>query len=205
MYNTSLHYGPYVYPRWGKALGVCMATVSCLQIFIWAVVAISKETGTLKEVCVSSSLYASVSVRLNLWHKLFLLLFFFSPIAAVQKINPTPELLEGQQRQQRCEDRRTNGAGESWGSVHRHSHRHGFQCTDVGGREPSVRQKRAARRAKDKDKKDYALFIPARLVVRLCPAGQCRFLILFILCIFQLYFYFFFIWNGIAASGTLGL
>lgn len=31
------------------------------------------------------------------------------------------------------------------------------------------------------DKKDDAFFIPARLVVRLCPAGQCRFLILFIL------------------------
>lgn len=66
MYNTSLHYGPYVYPRWGKALGVCMATVSCLQILIWAIVAISKETGTLKEVSVSPSLNASVSRRLNL-------------------------------------------------------------------------------------------------------------------------------------------
>lgn len=65
MYNTSLHYGPYVYPRWGKALGVCMAAVSCLQILIWAAVAISKETGTLREVCVSSSLDASVSARLN--------------------------------------------------------------------------------------------------------------------------------------------
>lgn len=77
MYNTSLHYGRYTYPRWGKALGVCMATVSCLQILIWAIVAISKETGTLKEVCVSSSLDASVSVRLNLWCKLFLSCFFF--------------------------------------------------------------------------------------------------------------------------------
>uniref|UniRef100_H3D2K3 Solute carrier family 6 member 7 n=1 Tax=Tetraodon nigroviridis TaxID=99883 RepID=H3D2K3_TETNG len=38
MYNTPLRYGPYVYPLWGKALGVCMATVSCLQILIWAVV-----------------------------------------------------------------------------------------------------------------------------------------------------------------------
>lgn len=77
MYNTPLHYGSYVYPRWGKALGVCMATVSCLQILIWAVVAISKETGTLKEVCVSSPQHASVSVRLNLWRKLFLSCFFF--------------------------------------------------------------------------------------------------------------------------------
>ncbi|XP_061608352.1 sodium-dependent proline transporter isoform X2 [Phyllopteryx taeniolatus] len=49
MYNTSLHYGSYVYPRWGKALGVCMASICCLQILIWAIVAIYKETGTLKE------------------------------------------------------------------------------------------------------------------------------------------------------------
>nr|XP_019941040.1 PREDICTED: sodium-dependent proline transporter-like [Paralichthys olivaceus] len=49
MYNTSLHYGPYVYPRWGKALGVCMGATCCLQILIWAIVAICKETGTLKE------------------------------------------------------------------------------------------------------------------------------------------------------------
>nr|XP_061801701.1 sodium-dependent proline transporter [Nerophis lumbriciformis] len=49
MYNTSLNYGSYVYPPWGKALGVCMAMTCCMQIGIWAVVAICKETGTLKE------------------------------------------------------------------------------------------------------------------------------------------------------------
>ncbi|XP_019719853.1 sodium-dependent proline transporter [Hippocampus comes] len=49
MYSTSLRYGSYVYPRWGKALGVCMATTCCLQILIWAIIAICKETGTLKE------------------------------------------------------------------------------------------------------------------------------------------------------------
>lgn len=49
MYNTSLHYGDYVYPRWGKALGVCMGATCCLQILIWAIVAISRETGTLKD------------------------------------------------------------------------------------------------------------------------------------------------------------
>uniref|UniRef100_A0A4W6FU74 Transporter n=1 Tax=Lates calcarifer TaxID=8187 RepID=A0A4W6FU74_LATCA len=49
MYNTSLHYGSYVYPRWGKALGVCMGATCCLQILIWAIVAICKETGTLKD------------------------------------------------------------------------------------------------------------------------------------------------------------
>ncbi|PWA22965.1 hypothetical protein CCH79_00002029 [Gambusia affinis] len=49
MYNTPLHYGSYVYPRWGKGLGVCMGATCCLQILIWAIVAISKETGSLQE------------------------------------------------------------------------------------------------------------------------------------------------------------
>uniref|UniRef100_A0A3P8WQQ7 Solute carrier family 6 member 7 n=1 Tax=Cynoglossus semilaevis TaxID=244447 RepID=A0A3P8WQQ7_CYNSE len=49
MYNTPLKYGSYVYPLWGKALGVCMGATCCLQILIWAAVAICKETGTLKE------------------------------------------------------------------------------------------------------------------------------------------------------------
>lgn len=54
MYRTSLHYGDYVYPLWGKALGVCMGATCCLQILIWAIVAISKETGTLKEVSITT-------------------------------------------------------------------------------------------------------------------------------------------------------
>ncbi|KAL7390423.1 hypothetical protein ABVT39_020922 [Epinephelus coioides] len=49
MYRTSLRYGSYVYPLWGKALGVCMGATCCLQILIWAIVAISRETGTLKD------------------------------------------------------------------------------------------------------------------------------------------------------------
>ncbi|KAF3841236.1 hypothetical protein F7725_007098 [Dissostichus mawsoni] len=49
MYNTSLHYGPYVYPRWGKALGVCIGATCCMQIPIWAIVALCKETGTFKD------------------------------------------------------------------------------------------------------------------------------------------------------------
>ncbi|KAL0994308.1 hypothetical protein UPYG_G00120490 [Umbra pygmaea] len=49
MYNTSLRYGDYLYPRWGKALGICMGATCCLQIPIWAIVAICKETGTLKD------------------------------------------------------------------------------------------------------------------------------------------------------------
>ncbi|KAJ0004395.1 hypothetical protein NQD34_010609 [Periophthalmus magnuspinnatus] len=48
MYNTPLRSGSYVYPMWGKR-GVCMATVCCLQIPIWGIVAICKETGTLKD------------------------------------------------------------------------------------------------------------------------------------------------------------
>lgn len=49
MYRTSLRYGSYVYPIWGKALGVCMGALCCLQILIWAIVAVSKESGTLKD------------------------------------------------------------------------------------------------------------------------------------------------------------
>ncbi|XP_044159859.1 sodium-dependent proline transporter-like isoform X2 [Bufo gargarizans] len=47
MYNTPLRYGRYEYPRWGKALGVCMGTLCCIQIPIWAGVAIFQQSGTL--------------------------------------------------------------------------------------------------------------------------------------------------------------
>ncbi|XP_077677484.1 sodium-dependent proline transporter-like [Eretmochelys imbricata] len=49
MYNTSLHYGTYTYPGWGKALGVCMGTVTCIQIPLWALVAVCRESGTLTD------------------------------------------------------------------------------------------------------------------------------------------------------------
>ncbi|XP_017348613.1 sodium-dependent proline transporter isoform X2 [Ictalurus punctatus] len=49
MYRTSLHYGSYQYPTWGKGLGVCMGVVCCLQIPIWAIVAVWKESGTMTE------------------------------------------------------------------------------------------------------------------------------------------------------------
>ncbi|OCT96284.1 hypothetical protein XELAEV_18013960mg, partial [Xenopus laevis] len=49
MYNTPLHYGSYEYPHWGKALGICMGTLCCIQIPIWATVAVFRETGTLKD------------------------------------------------------------------------------------------------------------------------------------------------------------
>lgn len=66
MYNTSLRYGSYVYPRWGKALGVCMGATCCLQILIWAIVAISKETGTLKDVSIAAMSCCGCEVRLHL-------------------------------------------------------------------------------------------------------------------------------------------
>lgn len=49
MYRTPLRYGSYEYPSWGKALGVCMGTTCCMQIPIWAFVAVWKESGTLLE------------------------------------------------------------------------------------------------------------------------------------------------------------
>ncbi|XP_062867216.1 sodium-dependent proline transporter [Trichomycterus rosablanca] len=49
MYRTSLKYGTYVFPSWGKSLGVCMGVICCLQIPIWAIVAIWKESGTLTD------------------------------------------------------------------------------------------------------------------------------------------------------------
>lgn len=33
----------------GESVGVCIGATCCLQILIWAIVAVSKETGTLKE------------------------------------------------------------------------------------------------------------------------------------------------------------
>lgn len=65
MYNTPLHYGAYEYPRWGKALGVCIGTTCCMQIVIWAIVAISKETGTLKEVSIILLSFCYGEVRLH--------------------------------------------------------------------------------------------------------------------------------------------
>lgn len=139
----------------------------------------------------SRCLVSSQRFRLRQAESLIQVFVFVSPTAAFPKIHPTPELLEGQQRQQQREDGRADGAGASRGPVHRHPHRHGFQHSDVGGGEPSVRREQGAQRAKDGDIKDYDLFTPARLEARLCPAGQWRLTVLFIwLYIFQLYFYF---------------
>ncbi|KAL7982856.1 hypothetical protein Chor_013462 [Crotalus horridus] len=45
--GTTLHYGAYQFPRWGQALGVCMGVLSCIQIPLWAGIALCKESGTL--------------------------------------------------------------------------------------------------------------------------------------------------------------
>uniref|UniRef100_A0A4W3GII1 Sodium-dependent proline transporter-like n=1 Tax=Callorhinchus milii TaxID=7868 RepID=A0A4W3GII1_CALMI len=50
MYNTPLRYGSYEYPPWGKALGVCLGVLSCIQIPTWAAVAVLKESGTFRDV-----------------------------------------------------------------------------------------------------------------------------------------------------------
>nr|XP_020647522.1 sodium-dependent proline transporter-like [Pogona vitticeps] len=47
--STTLHYGPYEYPPWGEALGISLGVVTCLQIPLWAGVALWKEGGTLAE------------------------------------------------------------------------------------------------------------------------------------------------------------
>uniref|UniRef100_A0A8B9C5E2 Transporter n=1 Tax=Anser brachyrhynchus TaxID=132585 RepID=A0A8B9C5E2_9AVES len=49
MYGVPLRYGSYVYPAWGTSLGVCMGVLTCLQIPLWATVALCRESGTLSD------------------------------------------------------------------------------------------------------------------------------------------------------------
>ncbi|NXR00542.1 SC6A7 protein, partial [Sagittarius serpentarius] len=49
MYNVPLRYGTYEYPPWGTSLGVCMGVLTCLQIPLWAAVALCRESGTLSD------------------------------------------------------------------------------------------------------------------------------------------------------------
>ncbi|NXC69824.1 SC6A7 protein, partial [Anhinga anhinga] len=49
MYNMPLRYGTYEYPAWGTSLGVCMGALTCLQILLWAAVALCRESGTLSD------------------------------------------------------------------------------------------------------------------------------------------------------------
>lgn len=52
MYGVPLRYGTYEFPAWGTSLGVCMGVLTCLQIPLWAVVALCRESGTLSDVSV---------------------------------------------------------------------------------------------------------------------------------------------------------
>ncbi|NXL87751.1 SC6A7 protein, partial [Alectura lathami] len=49
MYAVPLRYGTYKFPAWGTSLGVCMGVLSCLQVPLWATVALCHETGTLSD------------------------------------------------------------------------------------------------------------------------------------------------------------
>ncbi|NWI28700.1 SC6A7 protein, partial [Sula dactylatra] len=49
MYSVPLRYGTYKYPAWGTSLGVCMGALTCLQIPLWATVALCRESGTLSD------------------------------------------------------------------------------------------------------------------------------------------------------------
>lgn len=171
MYNTPLRYGSYVYPRWGKALGVCMGTTCCLQILIWAIVAISKETGTLKDVSTTSHVILCVCVRSSYtsatlthnntdhcctwlhqvagrWNEIsrfggLVIVSGFLFFSAFPEINSTSEFLEGKLEQ--CWE----SGGACGGSVHCHSHRHGLYCEEVGDGKPGVTVWRAAENTKE--------------------------------------------------------
>ncbi|NXA21378.1 SC6A7 protein, partial [Ibidorhyncha struthersii] len=49
MYGVPLRYGTYKFPAWGTSLGVCMGVLTCLQIPLWAAVALCRESGTLSD------------------------------------------------------------------------------------------------------------------------------------------------------------
>lgn len=52
IYSMPLCYGSYVCPSWGTSLGICMGLLSCLQVPLWAAVALCRESGTLSDVSV---------------------------------------------------------------------------------------------------------------------------------------------------------
>ncbi|XP_052668497.1 sodium-dependent proline transporter-like isoform X2 [Harpia harpyja] len=47
MHRVPLHHGTYEYPTWGTSLSICMGVLTCLQVPLWAVVALCRESGTL--------------------------------------------------------------------------------------------------------------------------------------------------------------
>ncbi|NXI90904.1 SC6A7 protein, partial [Psophia crepitans] len=48
-YSVLLPYGTYEFPAWGTSLGVCMGVLTCLQVPLWAAVALCRESGTLRD------------------------------------------------------------------------------------------------------------------------------------------------------------
>uniref|UniRef100_U3J687 Solute carrier family 6 member 7 n=1 Tax=Anas platyrhynchos platyrhynchos TaxID=8840 RepID=U3J687_ANAPP len=49
MYGVPLRYGSYTYPAWGTSLGICVGVLTCLQVPLWAIVALCRESGTLSD------------------------------------------------------------------------------------------------------------------------------------------------------------
>ncbi|NXW20640.1 SC6A7 protein, partial [Circaetus pectoralis] len=47
MHRVPLHHGTYEHPTWGMSLGICMGILTGLQVPLWAVVALCRESGTL--------------------------------------------------------------------------------------------------------------------------------------------------------------
>lgn len=52
MHHMPLHHGTYEYPTWGTNLGICMGILTCLQVPLWAIMALCRESGTLRNVSV---------------------------------------------------------------------------------------------------------------------------------------------------------
>uniref|UniRef100_A0A663ES19 Transporter n=1 Tax=Aquila chrysaetos chrysaetos TaxID=223781 RepID=A0A663ES19_AQUCH len=48
IHRVPLHHGTYEYPTWGTSLSICMGILTCLQVPLWAVVALCRESGTLR-------------------------------------------------------------------------------------------------------------------------------------------------------------
>ncbi|XP_049679552.1 sodium-dependent proline transporter-like isoform X9 [Accipiter gentilis] len=48
MHHMPLHHGTYEYPTWGTNLGICMGILTCLQVPLWAIMALCRESGTLR-------------------------------------------------------------------------------------------------------------------------------------------------------------
>lgn len=138
MYRTSLHYGSYQYPVWGKGLGVCMGAFCCLQIPIWAIVAVWKESGTMTDV--SLHLWQTYDANKKTHEPFFLnnethihkLCFSVSSsLSALPESHPAAELLARQQPKQwhSGAERRT---WESGRTLHRQPDQYWLHCDGLG-------------------------------------------------------------------------